>query len=327
MKKLKKLYANFICLFIKNKEKRDEMRKNLLIKRIGVKDIDKYCTGIPIEPWAFIRVKNEIITIDASLKSILPVIKKGVIGYNDCDDGTEEYILEFCKQNPGFIPVKYPYSVYPASHDIYKKEGVEEEKKLAAYYNYVLSYIPKEEWIIKIDCDHIYDSEKLRKLMYLPKKENDYVVMARLDLHILNSQIYTITKDPLIENKDFFLLKNKNLSFKNIGWYRYKNGIRSFVACEALYIGELAASSSKIERKYNFIYTELNNYHFPIIKEWRNNLFYYKNKGKLCLFKEYKNNIFSNKNINNIIDKKMLDEEKILKIYNKFNLNREKIIP
>lgn len=327
MKKLKKIYANFICLFIKNKEKRDEMRKNLLIKRIGVKDIDKYCTGIPIEPWAFIRVKNEIITIDASLKSILPVIKKGVIGYNDCDDGTEEYILEFCRQNPGFIPVKYPYSVYPASHDIYKKEGVEEEKKLAAYYNYVLSYIPKEEWIIKIDCDHIYDSEKLRKLMYLPKKENDYVVISRLNLHVVDKKVYIITRNPLLEDRDHFIVKNRGLFFKNISWYYKKEGNEYFVACEGLFKDGINVVSSKSEKYYNFIYSEVNNYHFPMVKTWRKNLFDYIKEKNLYSFKEYKNSIFSNKNINNIIDKKMLDEEKILKIYNSFNVNEKRILP
>ena len=126
--KIKKILVNFICLFVFNKEKRNELRKELMNKRVKVEELDKYCIGTPIEPWAFIRVKNEIITIDSCLKSILPAIKKGVIGYNDCDDGTEEYILEFCKQNPGFIPVKYPYSVYPPSHEIYKTE--EEEKKI-----------------------------------------------------------------------------------------------------------------------------------------------------------------------------------------------------
>lgn len=57
------------------------------------------------------RVKNEARTLRASLDSILPAIQRGVIGYNDCDDGSEEIILEFCKSYPSFIPVKYPYNV------------------------------------------------------------------------------------------------------------------------------------------------------------------------------------------------------------------------
>ncbi|EFO9589602.1 beta-1,4-N-acetylgalactosaminyltransferase, partial [Campylobacter jejuni] len=32
----------------------------------------------PLNPWAFIRVKNEVITLKASLESILPAIQRGV---------------------------------------------------------------------------------------------------------------------------------------------------------------------------------------------------------------------------------------------------------
>lgn len=37
--------------------------------------------------------------------------QRGVIGYNDCTDGSEEIILEFANNNLLFIPVKYPYEV------------------------------------------------------------------------------------------------------------------------------------------------------------------------------------------------------------------------
>ena len=75
-----------------------------------------------VDPYAFIRVKNESITIKASLNSILPVIKKGVIAYNDCTDGSDLVILDFCKQNPGFIPFHYPYHVVEPNHPDYVAE-------------------------------------------------------------------------------------------------------------------------------------------------------------------------------------------------------------
>lgn len=320
MYKLKKFLINIICCFIQDKEKRDELRKEFLNRRIRVGELDKICNGTPIEPWAFIRVKNEIITIDSCLKSILPVIKKGVIGYNDCDDGTEEYILEFCKQNPGFIPVKYSEVIYPVNHEIYKKEGIEEEKKLAAYYNYVLSYIPKNEWIIKIDCDHVYDSEKLKKLFYLPKKGNDFVVISRINLHVINNLIYAITNTPILEDKDHFIVKNKGLNFKNIWWLDQNN---KFIACEALYINGELATSTKVQKRYNFIYSEVNNYHFPIAKKWRNNLGEYIKNSSFIPLIEIKNELEKS----NKIDKRMLDEKKILEIYNSFNLLEERILP
>lgn len=73
---IKRIVINFLSCFILIKNKRKKFREKMLVKRIGYNDADKYCTGIPIEPWAFIRAKNEIVTIDTCLKSILPVIKK-----------------------------------------------------------------------------------------------------------------------------------------------------------------------------------------------------------------------------------------------------------
>ena len=52
-----------------------------------------------VEPWAFIRVKDERKTLLASLNSILPAIKKGVIAYNDCTDGSDVIIKDFCEKN------------------------------------------------------------------------------------------------------------------------------------------------------------------------------------------------------------------------------------
>lgn len=318
--KIKKFLVNFICLFVFNKEKRNELRKELMNKRVKVGELDKYCVGTPIEPWAFIRVKNEIITIDSCLKSILPAIKKGVIGYNDCDDGTEEYILEFCKQNPGFIPVKYPYSVYPPSHEIYKTEE-EEEKKLHSYYNYVLSYIPENEWLIKIDCDHVYDAEKLKKIFYIPKNDRECIIIPRLDLHFQNEKLYTISKNPLVEGKDHFLLKNKNLKFKKVLMNIEIEGKNYFTACEGLVKEEVDLNSRKIESKLNFIYVELVNYHFPLVKKWRQSGF--EGREYLTDFNEYKKMA----PIVSKIDEKMLDEKKIINICKKFNWERKKILP
>lgn len=90
-------------------------------------------TKSPLNPWAFIRVKNEATTLRVSLESMLPAIQRGVIGYNDCTDGSEEIILEFCKQYPSFIPVKYP-------HEVQIENPQSEENKLHSYYNYVARY-------------------------------------------------------------------------------------------------------------------------------------------------------------------------------------------
>lgn len=208
---MRKILIKILSFFILNSKKRKNFRNEYIHRRIRLENIKE--KEQKIEPWAFIRVKNEIKTIDTCLKSILPVIKKGVIGYNDCDDGTEEYILEFCRQNPGFIPCKYPHSVYPPSHEKYKEDG-EEEKKLHSYYNYVLSKIPKNEWIMKVDCDHVYDAEKILKVFFIPKNKKDCVILSRLNLHYDNGKIYCLGNPPLSEVKDHWIIYNDDLKFQ-----------------------------------------------------------------------------------------------------------------
>lgn len=130
----------------------------------------------PLNPWAFVRVKNEARTLRASLDSILPAIQRGVIGYNDCDDGSEEIILEFCKTYPSFIPAKYP-------HNIIIHNPPKLENKLYHYYNFILSFIPKNEWFIKIDVDHLYDAKRLYKSFYLPRNDKEILFIDNLNFY------------------------------------------------------------------------------------------------------------------------------------------------
>lgn len=280
--------VKFISNFIFNREERHIFRDKYRYKRVRINEIKE--KENPIEPWAFIRVKNEIRTIEASLNSILPVIKKGVIGYNDCTDGSEEFILEFCKRNKGFIACKYPYEVYPPSHEAYKKEG-EEERKLAAYYNWVLSKIPKNEWIIKIDCDHIYDTKKLKKVLSIPQSSNDCVILSRLNLHYLNGKLYTFKNEKeLIESKDHWIINNHDLHFVNYSGFTSEG---KYLACETLDI-----------KNRNLIVTDLINWHFPAIKKQRemNDL------ERLNPFSEYLKKYPRYK-----ITEDMLDEKRIIK--------------
>lgn len=298
--KLKKKLIKLFCFFIPLTEMRKQIRKKLekkyLSKTFFLNDLNKECNGVPIEPWAFIRVRNEIKTIDSCLKSILPVIKKGVIGYNDCDDGSEEYILKFCKENKGFIPFKYPYSVFPGTHEQYKNNNIKLENRLDTYYNKVLEKIPKGEWIIKIDCDHVFDTEKLKKVMYIPKTDSDCVMLSRINVNVINNKVY-ISKQGLIELTDFWIIKNENLHFT------FKKGYKDgkFFAYEHLSVGD----------RYH-IYTELTNYHFPYLKNYRDKSY----KDEMITLEEFLND----KNIGKKIDKEMLNENKILSIYKNFNL-------
>ncbi|MCV3423000.1 beta-1,4-N-acetylgalactosaminyltransferase [Campylobacter lari] len=219
-------------------------------------------TKSPLNPWAFIRVKNEVITLRASLESILPAVQRGVIGYNDCTDGSEEIILEFCKQYPSFIPVKYPYEVQIENPQ-------SEENKLYSYYNYVASFIPQGEWLIKIDVDHYYDAKKLYKSFYIPKKDYHVVNYSRIDFVFNDGEFYVckysgnILKTP----GDHWLIKNINLVWKEIlvdgdtfNWNVVKSKTKKTRSYEILY------TKNRI-----YFTTELNTYHFPFIKSCRKN--------------------------------------------------------
>lgn len=122
----------------------------------------------PIKPYAFIRVCNEIKTIDASLKSILPLLEGGVIGFNSCTDGSKEYIEEFCRNNPQFTCFEYPYDVIPACDKRYKEDILTPELCLDNYYNFVWEKLPLNQWIIKLDADHLWDLERTLELCKIP---------------------------------------------------------------------------------------------------------------------------------------------------------------
>lgn len=204
----------------------------------------------PRNPWAYIRVKNEAHTLRASLYSILPAIQRGVIGYNDCDDGSEEIILEFCAAFPSFIPVKYPYSV-----DIYEPQ--KEENKFYAYSNYILSVIPKNEWLIKIDVDHIYHSQKLYKNFYLLKNLYDAVVESMLNFDVHDNKVYVDGMSFHIQYDHMMCLGHNVVFCETLAAW---NGIDSRVGSFELH---------RIKNAKGRIVPELTNWHFPFIKDSR----------------------------------------------------------
>lgn len=233
----------------------------------------------PLNPWAYIRVKNEAHTIRACLYSILPAIQRGVIGYNDCDDGSEEIILEFCKKFPSFIPVKYPYSV-----DIYNPKS--EENKLYAYCNYVLSVIPKNEWLVLFDADHVYVADKLYKSFYLAQNIWDMVLHSRINF-LYNGEVL-IDKDDKIFEGDHWLVNNFGLKFIEWG-----GGYE-----------QLKPHSNRI------ISTEMPSYHFPYQKDSRKSM---AEKRTWIPLREYKG-----EDLDTRMDRKLLESREVLELCKEF---------
>lgn len=99
-------------------------------------------TKSPLNPWAFIRVKNEISTLKSSLESILPAIQRGIIAYNDCNDGSEEFTLEFCKKYLTFIPKNIPF--------LYKFKALKKKKiNFITIIIWFLALFPRENGLSK----------------------------------------------------------------------------------------------------------------------------------------------------------------------------------
>ncbi len=234
----------------------------------------------PRNAWAYIRVKNEAHTLKASLYSILPALQRGVIGYNDCTDGSEEIILEFCANFPSFIPIKYPYNV-----DIYNPQN--ESNKLYMYYNYVLNVIPKKQWLCKIDIDHIYHAKKLYKSFYIPRNIWDMVLHSRLDFWIENNNVFIPKHSKGVFEGDHWLINNFDLKF-----IQYKE------------IEQLKPHTNHI------FTTEMPSWHFPYIKDSR------RNKAKEIDWIPIEE--WQSSDIGTRIDKTMLDSKLILRLINDF---------
>lgn len=149
---------------------------------------------------------------------------------------------------------------------------------------------------MKVDCDHIYDAKKLKKIFSLLKNKNDCVILSRLNLHYLDGKLYTFkNSDELLERKDHWIINNHDLNFTN--WYEIKKDGK-VSGCETLSIEDR-----------NIIVTDLTNWHFPAIKKQRE----VKELDNLVPFSEYLKKYPKYK-----ITEDMLDEERILKECKKF---------
>lgn len=296
----------------------DNLNADSSVRHFGFFSFDKNSQNpkSPLNPWGFIRVKNEARTLRASLDSILPAIQRGVIGYNDCDDGSEEIILEFCKAYPSFIPVKYPYQVII-------KNPPKLENKLYNYYNFVLSFIPKGEWFIKIDVDHIYDAKKLYKSFYLLKSPNDMLALSRMDIFVKEAEIYLgLNRCGVYHRAGDQIVRFHDDNFKYYEWIVGTNitkwrqqvieGKPTRDQLDAMANG-YDSYEAKIDDSYHKVYrSEFCNHHFAWVKKHRN----YIPKNRIAL------EDFQDEAIGTEIDPKLLDKDYILKLYSRFDLTK-----
>lgn len=210
-----------------------------------------------VDPWAVIRVKNEAITLRACLNSIVPLIHKGIIVYNECTDGSEEIIREFCDKHPGFIALEYPHKILMQTPAGIDPNTVAEENTLAGQANFVLKHIPQGEWFIKIDADQVYFQDILRHSFSLPKKKSDWVIYSRLDCHYDKERNLKFIQ--YIRPGDHWLICNQGL--------RFINTHRPLGDGRTLFFEKMKFDRSAPR---DFCYApECSSLHFPALKKYR----------------------------------------------------------
>lgn len=122
------------------------------------------------------RVKNDAEFIDAAIESCIDALDELVIVYNDCSDNSPEIIKSLAQKYPSKIRY-YEYKPKILSHNLseidyqsYLDGRINPLNTLANYYNYALSKTTYK-YVMKIDADQIYFSEKLNYTLNLYRKK------------------------------------------------------------------------------------------------------------------------------------------------------------
>lgn len=162
-----------------------------------------YVRHEPEKVAAFVRVKNEINTIEACLKSIERVFDRIVIIYVDePDDGTVAFVKKWCDAREKCFHYAYPYSVLPSHHEKYQT-GFDDKNSLAAYTNFGVEKFEPEEWIVKLDADQIYLTDELKKFVSTIKRNHHHQKNV--------TEGYALTGYNTFEWKGYFVQYKKGL--------------------------------------------------------------------------------------------------------------------
>lgn len=115
------------------------------------------------------RVKNDAEFVVDSIASCIDALDELIIVYNDCTDNTPILIRQMQDRYPNKIKI-FEYIPTILSTNLTREEYVmakelpdDSEHLLSNYYNYALSK-SNYRYILKIDADQIYFTEKLKKL-------------------------------------------------------------------------------------------------------------------------------------------------------------------
>ena len=125
------------------------------------------------------RVKDDALTLEASIDSCIDGLDELIITYNDCTDKSAEIIEKKRLEYPDKIKVyPYPYHVYAIrmskeEYDYALSLPDDSPHLLSSYYNNALSKV-NYKYVVKIDADQIYFTERLKYFRKLIKHEGKF---------------------------------------------------------------------------------------------------------------------------------------------------------
>ena len=186
---------------------------------------------------AYLRVKNEIKTIEACLNSIDGVFDRIVIIHsNEKDDGSVALMNKWCEKRAYCEIHEYPYEVIP-SHDVRNRQNPKYENTLAAYNNFGLTFFEDNDWVVKIDADQVYLTERLKEFVSMLKSErheNKRFELKGYNTFSWNGYFVKYKAVPINGvSGDSYVVRKKNFDkFVQVGNYedvRFKNVISKTV--------------------------------------------------------------------------------------------------
>ena len=172
------------------------------------------------------RVKNDAEFIAASVESCIDALDELVIVYNDCSDNSPVIIQAMAEKYPNKIKV-FHYLPSIVAWNLTQKEVAEiecgeipSECTLAGYYNYALSKTTYK-YVMKIDADQIYFTDKLKELCDLYRSETKGRVTAGNLLMAFIVKIYLIFA--------IRLGRKSKLVSNSAMWHRYRKAIFNLI--------------------------------------------------------------------------------------------------
>lgn len=165
---------------------------------------------------AFLRVKDEIKTIEACLNSIDGVFDRIVIIHsNEPDDGSVKVMKKWCSKRKNCEIHEYPHAVIPSHDKRYATNQFQIENSLAAYYNFGLSFFKPHEWVVKIDGDQIYLTQTLKNTLAFIEKNHQVFEKTSFGIKGYNTYPYRgkIVKHRIERNggKDSFIIRRDKI--------------------------------------------------------------------------------------------------------------------